>query len=338
MRFVKGHWRNLLRIAVSLGALTFILTTIGLDQVADLIRHADLSLMLAAFFLVIVGIMVRAVRWMALLRALEIQVPLRRLIELYFVGAFFNAFLPSGFGGDVVRVLELTQNTPTAAAVGTVIVDRMTGLLVLFAMALAAIPFSQSLLPAGTALAIGLFAAAGLTAGGVLLQGGLLRRWGRWLPGPLALTGEGALARAYRAVTDCGPRAIAQALGVSLVFNLLLVTINYLVARAVGVDIAYTYFLLFVPILSVTLIVPISIGGLGVREGMAVILFSQAGVDEAAAFAASLGVYLVSTVLAGMLGGLIYLAQGTLGLRTRGAPPDRQPAKDQHTSAIQGRK
>jgi hypothetical protein len=71
---------------------------------------------------------------------------------------------------------------------------------------------------------------------------------------------------------------------------------------------------------------------------MAVVLFTQAGVDEAAAFAASLGVYLVSTVLAGMLGGLIYLAQGTLGLRTRGAPSDRQPAKDQRTTTTQGRK
>jgi uncharacterized membrane protein YbhN (UPF0104 family) len=322
MRSIKRHWRNLLRIVVSLGALIFILTTIGLEKVISLVRQADLPLMLAAFLLAIAGIVVRAVRWMALLRALEVEVPLRRLVELYFVGTFFNTFLPSGFGGDVVRVLELTQDTHVPAAVGTVIVDRMTGLLVLFAMALAALPFSGGLLPAGTASAIGLLAAGGLIAGGIVLQGRLLRRWGRQLPGPLfqsVLTGEGALARIYRAVTDCGPRAIAQALGISLVFNLLLVTLNYLVARAVGVDIAFTYFWLFVPLLSVTLMLPISIGGLGVREGMAVILFTQASVDEAAAVAASLGVYMVSTMLPGLLGGLIYLAQGALGLRARGA-------------------
>jgi uncharacterized membrane protein YbhN (UPF0104 family) len=116
-------------------------------------------------------------------------------------------------------------------------------------------------------------------------------------------------------VTGCGPRAVAWALGVSLLFNLLLVALNYLVARAVGVDIALAYFLLFVPVLSVTLTLPISIGGLGVREGMAVLLFTQAGVGEAAAVAASLGVYLLSTVLAGLLGGLVYLAQGARGLR-----------------------
>jgi uncharacterized membrane protein YbhN (UPF0104 family) len=328
MRAVKRHWRNLLRIVVSGGALAFILSTIGLEEVVSLVRQADLTLMLAAFLLVIAGIVVRAVRWMALLRALEIQVPLRRLVELYFVGSFFNAFLPSGFGGDVVRVLELTQDTHAAAAVGTVIVDRMTGLLVLLAMALAALPFSTGLLPAETASAIGILAVGGLVVGGVVLQGGLLRRWSRWLPGPLSLTGTGALARAYRAVTDCGPRAIAQALGASLVFNLMLVALNYLAARAVGVDIAWTYFLLFVPVLSITLMLPISIGGLGVREGMAVILFTQVGVDEAAAVAASLGVYVVSRVLAGLLGGLVYLAQGARGLRTPGtlpAGPDENP-------------
>jgi uncharacterized membrane protein YbhN (UPF0104 family) len=315
MRKIKGHWRNLLRVVVSMGALIFILSTVGLEKVADLIRRADLLLMLVAFLLVVAGIVVRAVRWMALLRALEIQVPLRRLVGLYFVGTFFNAFLPSGLGGDVVRVLELTQDTHAAAAAGTVIVDRLTGLLVLFAMALAALPFSGDLLPTETVSAIGLLSAGGLVAGGVVLQGGLLRRWSRWLPGPLSLTGEGALARVYRAVTGCGPRAVAWALGVSLLFNLLLVALNYLVARAVGVDIALAYFLLFVPVLSVTLTLPISIGGLGVREGMAVLLFTQAGVGEAAAVAASLGVYLLSTVLAGLLGGLVYLAQGARGLR-----------------------
>lgn len=324
MRFLKGHWQSLLRVVISLGALAFILGTSDPEEVVNLVRQADLTLMLVAFVLVIVGIVLRAVRWMVLLRTLNIQVPLLRLVELYFVGTFFNAFLPSGFGGDVVRVLELTQNTHAAAAVGTVIVDRMTGLLVLFAMALAVLPFSGGLLPPETISAIGFLAAGGLVAGGMVLHGGLLRRWGRFLPGRLSLTGENALARVYRAVTDCGSRAIVQALGVSLVFNLTLVTYNYLIARAVGVDIAFAYFLVFVPVLSITLMVPISVGGLGVREGAAKVLFPLAGVDEAAAVAASLGVYLVARLLAGLLGGLIYLMQGARGLRASRVPPDPQ--------------
>jgi hypothetical protein len=323
VRYVQQHWRSLLRVVISLGALAFILSSIGLEDVVDLIRQADLALMLVAFVLVLAGVAVRAVRWMVLLHALGIYVPLRRLVELYFVGTFFNAFLPSGFGGDVVRVLELTQDTDATAALGTVIVDRMTGLLVLFVMALAALPFNAGLLPDEAAWAIGLLAAGGVMAGGVVLQGGLLRRLGGWLPSPLALSGEGALARTYRAVTDCGPRAIAQALGVSLIFNLMLVSFNYLVARAVGVDIAPAYFLFFVPVLSITLMLPISIGGLGVREGVAVVLFKQAGVGEAAAVAASLGVYLLSRILAGLLGGLVYLAQGARGLRAQRAESEK---------------
>jgi len=59
------------------------------------------------------------------------------------------------------------------------------------------------------------------------------------------------------------------------------------------------------------------------------VVVAQVGVEDAAAFAASLGVYVVSTLLAGLLGGLMYLAQGTLGLRTRGASPVLQAAKDE---------
>jgi hypothetical protein len=328
MHFIKRHWRNLLRVTISLGALAFILATIGLQDILDLARQAKPAYLLAAFLLFVVGTVARAVRWMALLRALDIQAPLSRLVELYFVGIFFNLFLPSGFGGDAVRVLELAQEAQATAALGTVIVDRMTGLLVLFALALLALPFSGGLLPVEMSLTIALLSVAGLAAGGIVLQGGLLRRWGHWLPGPLALSGQGALARTLQAVSDCGPRAIAQALGMSLVFNLLLINVNYLSARAVGVEIALVYFFLFVPVLSITLMLPISVGGLGVREGMAVFLFAQADVDSAAAATASLAVYAISTLLTGLLGGLIYLIQGARGLRANKLPDNNSTQTD----------
>jgi hypothetical protein len=77
-----------------------------------------------------------------------------------------------------------------------------------------------------------------------------------------------------------------------------------------------TYFLVFVPVLSLTLTLPVSIGGLGVREGMAALLFTQIGVDEALAVAFSLAVYAI-TRLTGLLGGLIYLLHNIRGLSHR---------------------
>ena len=311
----KRRWA-LIRFLVSGGALAFVLATIGLEEIGRALLDASPIPLLLALALFFVGIVVRAARWRALLVALDIRVPFRRLVHLYFVGGFFNAFLPSGFGGDIVRVLELAQNAQATPVLGTVVVDRMTGLLVLFCMALVAAPFSGQLLPLETRLAIAGVALAGLLAGGLVLQGGLLRRWGRWLPGPLALTGEGPLARAYAAITACGWRAVGQAIVYSVVFNVILALINYLSAYAVGMRLSLTYFFLFVPILSLTLLLPISVGGLGVREGMAVLLFTQAGVDEAVAAAASLAVYAVARTTS-LFGGLLYLAQSVRGLRAK---------------------
>ncbi|MBN1953751.1 MAG: flippase-like domain-containing protein [Anaerolineae bacterium] len=320
---VKGEgrkwWWNVARVVISLGVLALVLVTIGFEEIVDTLAHAAPGPFLAALLLFVVGVVVRAARWRALLVALDVDVPFRRLVYWYFSGSFFNVFLPTGFGGDVVRVLELAQEAQATAAAGTVFVDRMTGLLVLFAMALLALPFSGGLLPVEVRLAVGLLAAGGLTAGGLILQGGVLRCLGRWLPGPLSLDGEGVLARAYSAITACGWRAVGGALFFSLVFNILLILINYLAAVAIGMRISIFYFMLFVPVLSVTLMLPISIGGLGVREGMAVLLFTQVGVDEPTAAAASLAVYAISA-MTGLFGGLLYLLQSIRSLRRK--PPD----------------
>ncbi len=307
------RWWALARLLISLSALALVLSTTGLSRIGDSLLHAAPAPILLALLLFLIGIVVRAARWRALLNALGIRLPFSRLVYLYFVGTFFNAFLPSGLGGDVIRVVELAQEAEAAAALGTVVVDRMTGLMVLLAMALAALPFGGALLPLETRLTIGGIALGGLVGGGLVLQGAWLRRLTRRLPGPLALSGEGLLARTYAAVTACGWRAVAQALGYSLVFNTLLVLLNYLAAYAVGMRLALTYFVLFVPILSLTLMLPISIGGLGVREGVAVFLFTQAGVDQATAVAASLTVYAVSRFTS-LFGGLLYLVQSLRGL------------------------
>ena len=93
-----------------------------------------------AFALFVSSLVVRAFRWRVLLQGLGIKVPFGRLVRLYFVGQFFSSFLPSQFGGDVMRAVELTQDTQSSAAIGTVLVDRMTGLIMLFAMGLAVLP------------------------------------------------------------------------------------------------------------------------------------------------------------------------------------------------------
>ena len=267
--------------------------------------------LLAAMVLMIGGTALRAVRWQVLLQALDIEVPLRRLVHLYFVGTFFNIFLPTGLGGDAVKMAELARSTGRAPeAVGTTLVDRATGLWVLFVLALLAMPFSHTFLPNGWFPIIALGTLAGVLGGGVVMGTPLVP----WLGGKVRLPGQESLERFYHSVSQLGYPALGKACFVSLIFDLLLIVFNLLIAYGIGVDQPVGIFLLFTPIISFSLALPISVGGLGVREQTYILLFGALGVSDAAATAMSLANYALTTLVVGLIGGVLYALEGTAKL------------------------
>jgi len=240
---MKKKLLNILRILVSIAALAILFWQIGLGETIDILSSADFRYLFVAFLIFILNLVIRAYRWYVLIRSLDPSVRFAKLLRLYFVGQFFNSFLPTGFGGDVIRAFELTQDTDASASIGTVVLDRMSGLLVLFMMGLGALPFrAADLNPLLTWILI-VVAGGGLVAGALILEGNILRKLTAWLPGKLSLVGEGTLARTYAAVTGCGWRAIMRAFAVSLVFNVLNVVVNWLCGRAVGMNLSLGYFL-----------------------------------------------------------------------------------------------
>jgi len=317
---------SLARIAISAALLAWILSQAGLAQLVAAARGANLRLYLLALALSFLGLVIRSFRWQTLLNAVGARVPFRRVVYLYFIGAFFNTFLPTGFGGDVIRVLEIGAGATSEQAAGTALVDRLTGFIVLFLLALVTLPFSYRLLPPNLALLIGLLAAAVLLGSLLLFEGRLLRRITVWLPRSASLAGDAWIGKTYAVITACGRRGILAALLWSLAFNIQLIISNVLVARAFGVGVSAWVFFMFVPVTTAALLVPISIGGLGVREGLYVTLFGQLGVGTAAALALSLATYSLDFVT-GLAGGVIYFVAGLMGLRGKSAVDARADPK-----------
>jgi hypothetical protein len=300
---------TLLKVGITVIGLAIVLWRISPGEILQVLRDATWSWVLVAFFLVVASLFLRAFRWQILLRGLNASVGYGRLAELYFAGNFFNAFLPSGFGGDAVRILEVARDVPGNIAAGTVIVDRLTGLVMLFVMALLVLPFRPEGFPTTLTWIILISCLSGLLASLILLQGSLIRRFGARLPGKLSPVGDGPVARVLQAVQGCGWKAIAGALGVSTIFNIMLVGWWYAAGRALGYEIPYTHYLLVVPLLSLALLVP-SVGGLGVRELLAPYLFSSANLNsgDAAAQAVALS-FLVFFIMrtASLLGAPVYI-------------------------------
>jgi uncharacterized membrane protein YbhN (UPF0104 family) len=312
---MKKRLANILRVLISLVGLTFLFVTTDLREILAELGQADLRYLGLAFLLFVFSLVVRAFRWFVLVRGLDPGVSFGRLLHLYFVGQFFSAFLPTGYGGDVVRALELAQDTDSSAAIGTVLLDRMTGLLVNFAIGLIVLPFTIAHLEPWLVWLLVVVAGGGLVAGGLVLEGRLLRRLTGWLPTRLSLAGEGALAKVYAAITGCGWQAVLSALGVSVVFNVLNVVINWLCGEALSIGVSLGYFFVVTPLLSVSTLIP-SIAGWGVREPVSQALFAPTGAarDVSAALGASIGLV---TLGAGLVGGVVYGIGGLLGLRTR---------------------
>jgi len=302
---MRKHATNLLKIGITILGLFLVLREVDLDKIILTLRQANLWWVLVSFLLLNASLVLRAYRWQLLLRGVGARVNFGRLVELYFVGNFFNMFLLSGFGGDVVRVLESARDVPGSVATGTVILDRFTGLLMLFVMALFVLPFRPEGFPEMVVWLTAVGALGGTLLLILLMQGRLIRRLGGWLPQLLSPVGNGPVAKLLQAVEGCGWRAVGGALAISLLFNLVLTLWWKTSSLALGLDISYGYLLLVVPALSVLLLVP-SVSGLGPREMAAPLLFAAAGLAPETAVALSFLVFLVVR-LSGILGAPVYV-------------------------------
>jgi uncharacterized protein (TIRG00374 family) len=303
---------NVLKVVVSAGLLAYVLIfRVDLRAMGEAISDARWGYLATAIVLAMAGVALRAVRWLVLLRALDIEVPLKRLVKLYYVGTFFNIFMPSGFGGDAIRIIELARHSKkTPEAIGTVLVDRATGLWVLFLLGLLALPFAAGSLTTRMIVLIGAVALA-VVIGGWLVMG---TRFVPWLGSRVRLPGQDKLDRFYRAVSGCGYRALGQACLISLIFNAMNIYTNYTIARAYDVRLSFGVFVTFAPVLATSLMLP-SVGGLGVREEAYRLLYGTVEVPGTLAVAMSLTTFAVQTLLPGIVGAVLYTVEGAAQLR-----------------------
>ncbi len=295
---------NLLRVLITAIGITIIVTQVDLHATWEGIRQADQRLVLLSLAIFQAGMVIRAARWHALLRALGSSTTLLKLTGLYYIGAFFNTFLPTGFGGDVVRAAETTAESGTETAIVTVVVDRLSGLMVLFVIALGALLFGVSELPAELRTAAILISVVGLAGGVLVLLTGIPGRLADWAAGRIRALRLGGVAHAVHAVHRLDRRAVGLAMLASLAFNVVLIASATLIARSLALDVSLATIITVTLVGSLLLLIP-SIQGIGVREPVYVLLLGTVGVEAGRALAFSLGIYALN-LSTGLVGGAYY--------------------------------
>jgi uncharacterized protein (TIRG00374 family) len=280
----------------------------ALSQLAAAFSQAFLTWLIPACLLHLVGYSLISFRWQVLLQAQNVHAPFGQLFLYYFMVTFFNTFLPSTIGGDVVRVLEsrkLTGDTTTAAMV--VIIERFSGMVALIIIVIVGLGIKM-LTESGTVYLVWLFLGLVLTLFGLLVVGahprvarGLLRFLSRFLPRKVLRI----LERAYGAVEIYynSPGSFWKALLISVLFQLNMVTYYYFIARALNQQPDPVEFLVKIPIMIFLLMTVPAINGLGVRTAGFKELMKF---PEAYALAGEM-IDLGLRIVYGLLGGAVFL-------------------------------
>ena len=298
----------LIKLLVSGGLIGYFLMRIHVERSVDTLISANLFFILAAVFVYLLSQAVSAVRWTVLVRPLGIKTPFKDLAGYYLIGMFFNLFAPGTVGGDVSRVYYLvrdqhrddqSRSAPTVNAAMSVLMDRAIGMTVLVWIGAAGLLLFPGYPVPPAIRSVTLLLALAFAAGTVLIP--VLRRV---LPeqGTSIIVKLRLVLRSYRAHWS----AIVQGVLLSVIVHLIQASMHFVMGRALNLTIPFSFCLIIYPLVGTFASIPISLNGLGLREGGYILMLGLIGITAENGIAFGLLFFLIVAANS-MLGGIIFL-------------------------------
>lgn len=281
---------------VSIGLLTFLFSRVDMAALWNGARGASAAWLAVALSLYFVNVLASTWRWQLLLTAQGVQVPSRALLSSYLVAGFFNNFLPSTIGGDLVRIRDTARQAQSKTLATTVVfVDRAVGLMGL--VLLAALAATMAMIVKGqeaapiwpywlwAAFVIGVSA----VAPAVIAPDG----FGRLLQPLTALHPEWVGERIQKLTSALArfrerPAALAGCFTGAIAVQILLVGFHFAIVSALAMPIMFWDLAVIVPVSFLLQMLPVSVNGYGVREATFAFYFNRLGVPIHAALLVSL--------------------------------------------------
>ena len=274
----------ILKITFSALAIGYVFSKLDLSAIGTAIFRANPWWLLGALLVYVASQLVSAFRLSSLFGAMDLNVPHRSNIRLYWLGMFYNFFLPGGVGGDGYKVFFVNKyyKTPVKSLLAAIFADRLSGLSVILVYLLALVNYIDYSFPYQGFL----FLLIPLVSGGFYL---FLYIFGRRLT-----------------------KAFWQVSGYSLVVQgLQMVTAIFILMSMDAITAEQTHDYLFLFLLSsIASAVPITLGGIGAREMTFAIGSQYLGTNQEYAVALSLLFYLIS--LLSSLPGIVYTVKPSL--------------------------
>lgn len=305
----------IVKIVVSGGLLYLLLSRVELAHLWDIARTASPAWLAAGLALYLAMILISAWRWGVLLRAQNVLVAFRGLTASFLVATFFNNFLPSNIGGDVIRVGDTARAAGSKTlAMTIVLIDRGMGLLGLIFVAALGASFATGRAGASSMIAPGALWLA--FAAGLLVTAPLVlspRAVGTLLRPLEILHRDWVRERVLKLTAALGrfrdePRSLVLCFVGGLLVQMTLVAFYAAVARGLGIPITLSHLAVLVPLSFIVQMLPVSLNGLGVREATFTLYFARLGLTPESALALSvIGAALI--MLFSLSGAAVYLSR-----------------------------
>jgi uncharacterized protein (TIRG00374 family) len=316
----KLSLRGLVQVVIGIGALGLVIMKSDARGLAEALKNTRvvyLPIAIAASFVVT---WLMAYRWGMILAAKGPRLKTRRLFGYYLIGLFFTSFVPGGgVSGDVARLIYVDREVRDKALVlSTLVYERLVGVFTLLLIGLVATLMTRAhgqtdsmIYLSEAVLAIAFIAIAILMSGYVSSRlARLIRAIGSRIK--MMRLAEAA-ARTLEAMNELkrdGALLFRTAL-ISILIRILWSLGCFVVAWAMGLPIGVLTVFAFISLIDLVRLMPISVGGLGVREWSVVVLFASAGITREQALTFSILAF-APIYLNAIAGGVVYVARARL--------------------------
>jgi uncharacterized protein (TIRG00374 family) len=327
MSFFVGQKRKeilklLIRVIGSISLILWIVHLIEWDKMFQLVRKGSIPYTIAAFLAIQLTVASSVWKWKLLVDSSLTKnerenASLSKLGRFYYIGLFFNNFLPGSVGGDVIRVFYLGKITGIPAAAASVAFERLTSGIALIGIAFVSI-FSVK---TSNSVMLSVLIITGIAAVLFFIVGKWLKKGNE---AEAVQTNErrskirNSLFRVKRSlekvVLTVGNYRRNRfmwwiAIGVlSLLFQVGMAWINQLLFLSLGIHLPWLELLMIITLISVITMLPVSVNGIGVREGCYVFFFKELGVSSEIAVSVSLLFFFLVTI-SSLAGGLFWMSE-----------------------------
>lgn len=297
------------RIFISLLLLGLLFTRVNIDELANHIQNMNPLFFMLAVVLFICYLCIWALRWQILINDTGLDVPYINTLRTLLTGLTVSLFLPSAVGADVGRAYDMARDRVEKVKIlSTVMMDRLLGLIAIIGMAIIAIGIAgYKYLTTDIFLAV-VGVGLALIIGWIFFFNILFMRKFRSIIDSIPIVNQFTekIRDIYFSLyyLQLNRKLFTKAVVISILTVSLEIISVISLSYALGDKIELVFFFLFMPIVWVILIIPIAIGGLGLREAVFAFFFTQVGMTTTHAVTLSLlyySLYAVTGVISGML-------------------------------------